>query len=202
MLNTLCLHPTKKISKQQGFHVPMVLVFLVVILLSAGQLVRSVSSTQKEINADINILRANLAAQTALQEAERLIEDTKQLPTLYSSLLEDNKSASLIENFAWSPYLDNYALTVANDRFTNQQLYWWDQGDIWWKKYANHGVIEPKSFFVVEVINELKFSDYGQDDHYRGEAQRVLYRITARGESIANSKSLKQTHYVKIYYPE
>lgn len=188
---------------QKGFHLPIVLIILVAIVFSSTYLLHSVMSSQQEVQANLELLRAELSAQRAIVLAENAIDRNTRIPLPnYKLVPEDEDQLDFSNGKVLAAHLEDYNLAAQVDSITGKVLNWWDQGEDWWEKYAFR--IDPDDenagYYIIEFLTDITTGeDYGQDRTYKGDGVRYLYRITARGRSSRGSAHLNQTSYAKVY---
>jgi Tfp pilus assembly protein PilX len=192
--------------KQRGFHLPVVLIILVAIVFSSTYLLHSVMSSQQEVQANLELLRAELSAQRAIVLAENAIDRNSQIPMPNYTLVPEAEDALDFSNGkVLAAHLEDYNLAAQVDTITGKVLNWWDQSETWWEKYAYR--VDPddenSGYYIIEFLTDMTTGeDYGQDRTYKGDGVRYLYRITARGRSSRGSAHLNQTSYTKVYLNE
>ena len=118
-----------------------------------------------------------------------------------------NPPTNLLEQGqVWAQSLNNYNLVANQDALTREELSWERQPAQWWDTYANSYSrnISPNTvqtaYSVVEEFDEdIAGTDLAQARDYYSGPSKVLYQVTARGQSGALSTSRIRSIFARTY---
>jgi|GEM_PF-5027869 len=188
------------IKNQRGFQVPAALGIMLALIVVSTTLVNTVRNSQYQYSAEKEYESAKLLATNAILEAESTLLDSKKLPFMTHSISQRSTvPTGSLE--VWSPTLDDYELLFKQDGFTDRSIDWWDQGSSWWQDKATKTQAQDNSRYIIEYSNRVTAGqDIGQQQEYKGDGLRLLFRITGSGFSSRHAKAVKQTTFSKVYY--
>lgn len=186
---------------QKGFHLPVALVVISLVLLVSTKFHRSIVATQQEAVAEQQQLTGLRAAEVALKEGEDKILGTTDKPfVLYTVLDETMATTHLEKNSVWNDTLVNYKLDHDVELLTGNPLTWIDQPLKWWEKYTVSLDDDIQGYYAIEYVSEDKFgNDLGQSKDYKASKSRLFFKVTARGVGQKLSTTVLQSHFSKVY---
>jgi len=185
---------------QAGFQVPAVMGIILALTLVSTTLFNSVKSSQLEHSSDREFQQAKTLAQNAIFEAESQLQVKAALPvTVHEVGPDPNPNGENLR--VWASELESYQMTYSQDGFVDRTIDWWDQGSIWWQTNATASQVMQSSQYVIEYANRITTGqDLGQQQEYKGDAMRLIFRVTGAGFANRDTKAIKQSTYSKVYY--
>lgn len=178
-------------QKQKGFHLPLVLGIIVIVVMLSTRLGFLLTSYYQDQDEHMKQDVAFLLARHALNTVESAILNSSQIPLISTELMTDDEAVvSVFNGVVWNDDLPDYQLGVATDSVSGLSLEWWQQPESWWK--AHTPLLEApaisaelsakgRAYFAVEYLREYVFSsDISVNDESSGIITQI-YRITAAG---------------------
>ena len=185
---------------QLGFHLPVALLVISLVLLVSTQFHRSIIATQQEIVSEQQQLTALRVAEIALAQGEMKIRQSTEIPLAIQTLLtfKGDGIAHMNNESVWHKELVDYDLQHTTELLTGNKLTWIDQPVQWWEKYTIKIAGDQTGFYAIEYIGQNSNGKALSDD--QGKYELHDYRVTAKGLDHNSSNVVLQSIFTHQIY--